>query len=47
VIGLSNRWNVLALLFLARLSSPVHFMSLPPIAPELLTDLRIGYAELG
>lgn len=47
MIRLSNRWNVLALLFLARLSSPVHFMSLPPIAPELLTDLGIGHAELG
>jgi len=47
VIRLSNRWNVLALLFLARFSSPVHFMSLPPIAPELLRDLGIGYAELG
>jgi len=47
VLRLSSRWNVLALLFLARFSSPVHFMSLPPIAPELLRDLGIGYAELG
>jgi MFS family permease len=44
---LTNRWGVLALLFVARASMAMQFQSVPPIAPHLIEEWGIGYTEVG
>jgi len=44
---LANRWVVLVLLCFARISMGLQFQSLPPIAPYLIADMEINYAQLG
>ncbi|MCH7479517.1 MAG: MFS transporter [SAR324 cluster bacterium] len=43
----TNRWAVLALLFLARTTMAMQFQSIPPIAPFLIEEWTISYAQLG
>ena len=45
--GLTNRWAVLALLFLARFVMAMQFQSISPIAPFLIEEWTISYAQLG
>lgn len=44
---LKNRWAVLALLVLTRASMALHFQAIPPIAPFLIRELELSYAQLG
>ncbi len=44
---LTNRWAVLALLFLVRTSIAIQFQSIPPIIPFLIVDLEINYTQVG
>src|SRR5262245_41575563 len=45
--ALSNRWSVLALLCVVRLSVGVNFQTPSALAPFLVADMGISYAELG
>lgn len=47
VPALTNRWAVLALLSFARISMGLTFQSVPAVAPFLMADLGINYAQLG
>ena len=44
---LTNRWGVVMLLFFTRAIMAVHFQFIPPIAPFLINDLSLSYAQLG
>ncbi len=44
---MTNRWAVLALLFLVRFSMPLHFQSLPPVAPQFMEALELNFAQFG
>src|SRR6185436_11951346 len=44
---MSNRWLALAVIFVARLSFGFQFQSIASVAPMLVDDLRLSYAELG
>jgi MFS family permease len=44
---LANRWAVLALVFLARLSMAMQYQAIPPIAPLLVSELGINFTQLG
>ena len=44
---MSNRWLALAVIFVARLSFGFQFQSVASVAPLLVDDLRLSYAELG
>jgi MFS family permease len=46
-MALTNRWAVLALLCFARVSMGLHFQSVAAVAPLLMTDLKLSYAQLG
>lgn len=41
------RWRALAVLTLARTSMGIQFQSLPSVAPGVMQDLGLGYADLG
>ncbi len=41
------RWVMLALIFLARISMAMQFQSIAPLAPLVVADLGISYAQLG
>ncbi len=43
----SRRWIILAVLFLARTSVAFQFQSVATLAPSLVGDLGIGYAQVG
>jgi len=44
---LGNRWFALGLILLARISMAMQFQSIAPVAPLLIADLALSYAELG
>src|SRR6266496_6452020 len=44
---LGNRWFALGLILLARISIALQFQSIAPVAPLLIADLALSYAELG
>ena len=44
---MTNRWAVLALLCLARVSMGLHLQSVAAIAPFLIADLGLSFAEVG
>jgi MFS family permease len=44
---LGNRWFALGLILLARISIAMQFQSIAPVAPLLIADLDLSYAELG
>lgn len=44
---MTNRWAVLALLCLARMLMALHLQAVAAVAPFLIADLRLSYAELG
>ncbi len=44
---LKNPWAVLALLFLVRISVPIQFQALPALAPFLVGEGALSYANLG
>jgi MFS family permease len=44
---LTNRWSVLALLFLVRTSLGFQFQSVPALAPTLMSELALGVADIG
>lgn len=46
-MALTNRWAVLTLCCLARVAMGLQFQSLPLLAPLLMADFGINYAELG
>jgi MFS family permease len=43
----SSRWFALGLILLARISMAMQFQSIAPVAPLLVADLALSYAELG
>jgi MFS family permease len=45
--GMANRWMVLALVFLTRSSMGFQFQSVASVAPLLIADLGLSYAQLG
>jgi MFS family permease len=44
---MTNRWTMLALVFVARTSSGFQFQALASIAPLVVSDLHLSYAQLG
>ena len=44
---MANRWMVLALVFLARTSMGFQFQSVASVAPLMIADLGLSYAQLG
>ncbi len=44
---LRHRWFVMGIIFLARTTMAMQFQSIAPVAPLLIADLGISYAELG
>src|ERR1700761_3158499 len=44
---LRNRWGVLALLFMVRLTMAFQFQSVAAVAPLLQTQFGVGLAEIG
>jgi MFS family permease len=44
---MNKRWIMLALVFVARTSTGFQFQALASVAPLMITDLRLSYAELG
>ena len=44
---MTNRWGVLAILSLARVSMGVHLQVVAAVAPFLMADLGLGYGEIG
>jgi predicted MFS family arabinose efflux permease len=44
---LRHRWFVMAIIFLARTTMAMQFQSVAPVAPLVVADLRITYAQLG
>jgi len=44
---LANRWFMLGLIFLARTSMALQFQSIAPVAPLLVADLALSYAQVG
>ena len=44
---MTNRWTMLALVFFARTSSGFQFQALASIAPLVVADLHLSYAQLG
>lgn len=43
----TNRWSVLALIFLVRLTIPLHFQSIAAVAPFLIAELGYTYSLIG
>ena len=44
---MNNRWVTLALVFLARTSMGFQFQSVAAVAPPMLAELGLSYAQLG
>src|ERR1043166_8455924 len=44
---LDDRWIMLAIIFLARVGMALQFQSIAPLAPLLVDDFSISYAQLG
>ena len=44
---MTNRWAVLAILCLARMSMGLHLQVVAAVAPFLIADLGLTYAEIG
>ena len=44
---LSNRWLILAVLFLARTSMGYQFQSIASVSPSLIAEFAIEYAAIG
>lgn len=44
---LTNRWAVLALLFLVRLIFPIQYQQVAPLVPFMVSDMGINYAQVG
>ena len=44
---LSNRWTILGVLFIARISIGFQFQSVASVTPLLIADLGLNYAEIG
>jgi MFS family permease len=44
---MANRWIVLVLVFLTRTSMGFQFQSVASVAPLMIADLRLSYAQLG
>ncbi len=44
---LANRWTMLGMLFLVRISMGFQFQSIASVSPFLIEDLAIGYTEIG
>lgn len=42
-----NRWLILAVVFLARISMGFQFQSVASVAPFIVEDLSLSYAQLG
>lgn len=42
-----NRWVVLALMYSARLTLPLHFQSVAAVAPFLIAELGFSYSQIG
>lgn len=47
VAAFQNRWAVLGLLVFARVGMAMQFQAVAPIAPLLVTDLDLSYAQIG
>jgi MFS family permease len=45
--GVSNRWVALALVFLTRSSMGAQFQALASVAPLMVADLQLSYAQVG
>jgi MFS family permease len=45
--GMAHRWAALALMFVARTSMGFQFQAVASVAPLLVTDLGLSYAQLG
>ncbi len=43
----SNRWTILAVLFLARLTMAFQFQSIAALSPLLIEDFGVGLADIG
>src|SRR5262245_57592116 len=44
---MDNRWTILALVFITRTATGFQFQSVASIAPLMMADLQLSYAELG
>jgi cyanate permease len=47
VTGLTNRWAVLALIFLIGVALPMQFQSVPALAPFLVSQVGLSYTDIG
>ena len=45
--GMANRWAALAVVFVTRTSMGFQFQSVASVAPPMITDLGLSYAQLG
>jgi MFS family permease len=45
--GMANRWLALALVFVARMSMGVQFQAVASVAPLVVADLGVSYAQIG
>lgn len=45
--GLTNRWAVLALIFLIGVALPMQFQAVPALAPFLVTQAGLSYTDIG
>ena len=43
----TSRWAMLGVIFLTRLSMGIQFQSIASVAPLLISDLHIGYGQVG
>ncbi|MCC6178232.1 MAG: MFS transporter [Chloroflexi bacterium] len=44
---MTNRWGVLAILCLTRVAMGLHLQAVAAVAPFMMADLSLGYAEIG
>ena len=44
---MSNRWGILGIIFLTRLSMGFQFQSIASVAPFLVDDFQVGYGQVG
>jgi hypothetical protein len=47
VVGLTNRWVVLGLMFLIGLTLPMQFQTVPALAPFLVAETGLNYTDIG
>ena len=45
--GMANRWVALALVFVTRSSMGAQFQALASVAPLMIADLHLSYAQIG